>query len=332
MLSSKKLLRAAALFCLSALLFSFAACQKVPQSTKEESATVLTLDEYAVPYEQLHYFVRNYMADYGDASYWTEAKAAEMSDTIFEKAFSSLRDQYAILSLAKKYGIERTDKAIEELVNGQVDAMIAEYDSVSAYVEDMAANYLTDSVYRFLLTVTACSEELYYAMLQAGDVEADDTVIEPIIRSDAFVRVKQILIANDPGEDTETNREKAEEAQKRAAAGEDFDALVKEYGEDLYMFNNTDGYYICRGVWHREFEDMAFSLAMGEVSDVIETEAGYSVLVRCEKEDKYISAHLDDLCDSYRDAQFSLTIEKKAAEMILTTSETFAAYTLLTID
>ncbi len=332
MLFSKKSIRGAAIFCLFSLLLSFTACQKVPKSTKEESEAVLTLDEYAVPYEQLRYFVRNHMADMGDASFWTEETAAEKSDEIFEKAFSSLRDQYAILSLAKKYGIERTDKAIEELVDGQVEAMMSGYDSVSAYVEDMRANHLTDSAYRFLLTVNAVSEELYYAMLEAGDVEPDDTVIEPLIRGDEFVRVKQILIANDPGEDKAQNRQKAEEAQKRAAAGEDFDALVKEYGEDLYMFNNPDGYYICRGVWYRAFEDAAFSLKTGEVSGVIETSAGYSVLVRCEKEDRYIDTHLEDLCDSYRDAQFSLAIEKKAAEMVLKTNDTFAAYSLLTID
>ena len=99
--------------------------------------------------------------------------------------------------------------------------MIEEYPSVSDYVEDMAKNHLTDSVYRFLLTVTACSEELYYAMLEAGDIEPDDEAIEPIVRSDSFVRVKQILIANDPGEDKAKNRQKAEEALGRAIAGED---------------------------------------------------------------------------------------------------------------
>ncbi len=332
MLFSKKLSHVLALLCLFSLVLSFTACQKVPKSTEEESAAVLTLDEYTVPYEQLRYFVRNHMADCGDAAYWTEETAAERSDEIFEKAFSSLRDQYAILSLAKKYGIERTDKAIEELVNGQVDAMMSGYDSVSAYVADMTANYLTDSAYRFLLTTNAVSEELYYAMLKAGDVEPDDAVIEPIIRGDAFVRVKQILIQNDPGEDAAENLKKAEEAHKRAVAGEDFDALVKEYGEDLYMFNNTDGYYICRGVWYREFEDAAFALDIGEVSGIIETAAGYSVLVRCEKEDRYIDSHLDDLCDSYRDAQFSLAIEQKASEMVLTTTDTFDSYSLLTMD
>lgn len=332
MLFTKKLIRALSLSLAVLSALSFTACGKVPKSTEEERATVLTVDEYAVPYEQLRYFVRNYMNEYGDASFWTEERAAELSEKIFADTFESLRTEYAILSLAKRYGIERTDKAIEELVNGQIDAMIEEYPSVSDYVEDMAKNHLTDSVYRFLLTVTACSEELYYAMLEAGDIEPDDEAIEPIVRSDSFVRVKQILIANDPGEDKAKNRQKAEEALGRAIAGEDFDTLVKEYGEDLYMFNNTDGYYICRGVWYREFEDTAFSLGIGEISGIIETAAGYSILVRCEKEDAYMDSHMESLCDSYRDAQFSLSIEKKAAEMTIATNETFDSYTLLTID
>ena len=51
--------------------------------------------------------------------------------------------------------------------------------------------------------------------------------------------------------------------------GEDFDALIKEYGGDLFLFNNDDGYYISRGNYYKAFEDTAFSLEVGETSDII---------------------------------------------------------------
>lgn len=331
MFSAKILHRTAALFCAASVLFS-AACQRIPKSTKEESAAVLAIDEFSVPYEQLRYVVRNYMDGYGDASFWTEETAAQLSETILADSFDTLKTQYAILSLAKQYGIERTDDAVTELVNSQMEAVIAEYGNVSAYTDALAAGHMTDSVYRFFLSVNACSEELYYAMLDAGDLEADDTVIEKKIRGEEFVRIKQILIENDEGEDPAENRALAENLRARAAAGEDFDALVNEYGEDLYMFKNTDGYYICRGVWYHAFEEAAFSLAVGEVSDVIETEAGYSILLRCEKENAYIDENLAALCEDYRDACFSLKIEERAAALTVTTNENFAQYTILTMD
>ena len=47
--------------------------------------------------------------------------------------------------------------------------------------------------------------------------------------------------------------------------------LVKKYGESLYMINNTDGYYVCRGMWEKENEDAVFALDEGEISEVIKS-------------------------------------------------------------
>lgn len=332
MLSFHTFRRGAAFLLAVSLLFSAAACQRVPKSTKEESAAVLAIDEFSVPYEQLRYVVRNYMDGYGDESFWTEETAAQYADTVLADSLDALKIQYAILSLAKQYGIERTDEAIAELVDSQMEAVIAEYGSTAAYADALAARHMTDSVYRFFLSVGVCSEELYYAMMDAGELETDTAVIEEIIRGEEFVRVKQILIENDEGENPAENLALAEDLRARAAAGEDFDTLVNEYGEDLHMFKNTDGYYICRGVWYHAFEDTAFSLKVGEVSDVIETEAGYSILLRCEKEAAYIEKNLAALCEDYRDACFSLKIEERAAELTLTTNENFDRYTILTME
>ncbi len=314
------------------MLLTAVACNKIPKSTKEESATVLTIDEFAVPYEQLRYFVCNFRNEHGDVDTWEESEAEAICEEVMEDALGALRNQYAILSLAKKYGIERTDKAIEELVNVQIDAAMEDYSSTDAYVESLALNHMTASVHRFLLTVSACNEELYFAMMEEGALTSDDEEIRDAVYGDEFVRVKQILIANDPGEDTDANLEIAKEALGRALDGEDFDELVREYGEDLYMFNNTDGYYICRGVWYRAFEEAAFGLDIGEISEIVETEAGYSILLRCEKDEAYLEAHMDALGEDLRDAQLSLAIEARAAEMKLATNETFASYSVMTME
>ena len=77
----------------------------------------------------------------------------------------------------------------------------------------------------------------------------------------------------------------AQDVLARAQAGEDFDALLEEYGQDTGMKNEPNksrGYLVCEGlsIYEQSFQDAAMALAkVGDVSvELVKTSYGYHIL------------------------------------------------------
>jgi len=71
------------------------------------------------------------------------------------------------------------------------------------------------------------------------------------------------------------------DAAYRAHHGEDFAALVREFSDDTFSAKKGGVLAPIRaGQTVPEFEDAAFRLKPGEVSDVVETQFGFHVIKR----------------------------------------------------
>jgi peptidyl-prolyl cis-trans isomerase C len=96
------------------------------------------------------------------------------------------------------------------------------------------------------------------------------------------VRVSHIMLRVDSNAETsqkEKVRKQIEDVKKRIDAGEDFSALANSLSEDTSSKGNGgDIGYIYKGQTPQSFEDVAFSLEKGGVSDVVETDAGYHLV------------------------------------------------------
>ena len=77
-------------------------------------------------------------------------------------------------------------------------------------------------------------------------------------------------------------KENAEEAVKRIAAGEDYKAIAQEYGIADYC-QETNGY---TGAYSDEMNAVVEGLKDGDVSDPIDSELGYNVIVMINSDDK----------------------------------------------
>ena len=337
----KTVLRFSALFFALLLLTGLVSCKKksaaVLASSDTEGAAVMTVDGFEVPLELYRYVALNYRADY-EASHspdvWDSAEGAALLAELNEDVAETVARLYATLSLAKEYGISADDAYILDAVDTQMkdvyeDTADNDYEAFDAYLRTYN---MTDSVYRFILRNDILAEELMAKMVERGEIPSDEQALEAAVAGPEFVRVKQILVPANNGKSDAENEARAEELLAMAERGEDFDTLVQKYGGDLFMFNNRDGYYLARGTYHEAFEDAAFSLAVGEISGVIRTDAGWSILKRYEKEADYLAEHFDELANDYMSGLYNIRLEERAEKLRAEPTELLASYTIFNLD
>jgi len=98
---------------------------------------------------------------------------------------------------------------------------------------------------------------------------------------DRKASVQHILLMTQgkPDAEKEKIKLKMEDILAKARGGEDFGELAKQYSEDPGS-KDKGGLYenFERGTMVKPFEDAAFNLSIGSISDVVETQYGYHIL------------------------------------------------------
>jgi peptidyl-prolyl cis-trans isomerase D len=100
-------------------------------------------------------------------------------------------------------------------------------------------------------------------------------------RTPETVDVQQILVMTQgkPASEEPAIKAKAEDVLKQAKAGADFAELAKKYSDDPGS-KDKGGLYagVTRGQMVPEFEQAAFSLKPGQISDLVKTQYGYHIV------------------------------------------------------
>ena len=133
------------------------------------------------------------------------------------------------------------------------------------------------------------------------------------------VKVRHILVAVQRGatdNDRKAAREKAEGLLKRIKEGEDFAKLASEFSNDAASKSKGEELgFFPRGRMPKPFEDVAFSLKPGEVSDIIDTPYGYYILRLEEKKGAGVRT-LEEARDQIREKLLELMKKEKTQDLV----------------
>ena len=161
--------------------------------------------------------------------------------------------------------------------------------------EDYLENFgLTERQFRNLVARDYYIEALqeYYFGANGEKAPSEEEMHQAF--DENYFRVKHILISDKDatgadltGDALAEKQALVQEVQDKLAAGEDFDALMEQYGEDPGMETNKEGYLIDKdgatldgSYMVKEFTEGATALAVDEISEPVKSDFGWHIIKR----------------------------------------------------
>ena len=184
-------------------------------------------------------------------------------------------------------------KASEEEVNKQLQALKARFPSEAEFQTALTNMNVSEAELR-----SQIGQDLAIGQFINDTFVAKITISEAEIKAyydnnpqfftkPEQVRASHILIKVEPQADA-VQKDKARKTlkmvQQKLQTGEDFGALAKEFSQGPSSSNGGDLGFFGRGQMVKPFEDKAFAMKTGEVSDIVETRFGYHLIKVTDKQ------------------------------------------------
>ena len=263
---------------------------------KQEINKLMTINGNDITVEEYRYYFLNNKKDMdeGNAEYWTEHPEKEQE--LKDKVLYYLKAHYAIKALADDNGVVLPEKQQEE-VNAEIQEYIDQMGGEMNFAMAMSGIYTTPEYYREILLISRIQNAIILKLY--GDQFLSDICRVKYIRMDL------------------SDKEKAQRILDKVKAGEDFETLMKSYGNDDTMLTSDDGQYLKRSSTDQGYEDTAFSLEIGQTSGLVETVNGIFILKRYELDENYLISHLADFVKDRTDIieDMSAKIEEKMDQL-----------------
>jgi len=246
-----------------------------------------------------------------------EIKIKELKEKILEQMI----DEKILISEAKRKKVKVNNKEIQDGI-GEIRKR---FGTEEEYNQELASQGLAEEEFRGqvknqLMVMKLIDQEVKAKVVPSTDSEIEDfykqnesEMVEP-----EQMRVRHILIKVDESTDKKEALKKIGEILKEVKKGKtSFAELAKKYSEGPSAPRGGDLGFFTRGQMVREFEEAAFALKVGEISNVVETEYGYHI-IQCIEKKASEKKSLEEIRDYLRNFIFQKKMEERYEKWLRT--------------
>ena len=241
---------------------------------------------------------KEYEMIFGEEIWTSEVEGEKTFKEEFDNEILNVMiSQEIVNQQAEKENITVTD---EEVAN-EMSSYMQMIENVDEYNKFMEENGIDEEFLKNHFRQTLIFDKYRNKIMSETEITENDlrdyynTHIDEYKKEE--IKASHILITtlNDMGEplseeETAKKESEAQDILARIKQGEDFEALAKEYSDDKASASNGgDLGYFAKGVMVPEFEEAAFKLEKGQVSDVVKSSFGYHIIKVDDKREEITS-------------------------------------------
>ncbi len=202
---------------------------------------------------------------------------------IKDKVLNGLIDRELLYQESQKVGLKASKSEVDERISALKQRFPSE-EEFKKTIEKLGLNEAgLRSQFEKELAIKALLDKKFAGKVTVTDQEMKKFYDEnpDYFKTPERVRASHILVKVEPNAseaDKAKARQKIEDIQKKVKKGEDFAALAKQYSDCPSSAKGGDLDYFQRGQMVGPFQDAAFAMNVGDVSDIVETQFGYHLI------------------------------------------------------
>ena len=315
------------------------------RSSKDDARVVGTVAGFEVKYEELRYVTLANRAEldekYGKYDTLSDADRAKYDSELETAVTEDIKRNYVILALCENYGVDIDSKDAKNYVNDEIKSLVDEIGGKKEYKKWLSDNGLTDALLRLTYKVSFLESALTEKLAEDGKEIVYTTknlaeFVDFVMEDESYVKVIHAYYPREwqyvSGYDANARAEEAHDKLSGEANDQKRFSVMKSVigGAPFVQGYSVTGsdYYITYGQMHEKYEDAAFSLDEYGVSDIVELEEGYYIIMRVPKDRDEVGLRANEFLKYYQYAVVKRLSDEKMKTVSFSGNDYFASIDL----